>query len=75
MVDVGELGRGESEWNPPEKLSSLTANWEPGSSRVRRDDDRPCFKRWIWELANWRSHRNLKQKKSENMFEARNMNA
>ena len=65
MVDVGELGRGESEWNPPEKLSSLTANWEPGSSRVRRDDDRPCFNRWIWELANWRSHRNLKQKKSE----------
>lgn len=44
-VDVGELGRGESEWNPPEKRSSLTENWEPGSSLVRRDDDRPCFKR------------------------------
>lgn len=45
MVDVGELGRGESEWNPPEKLSSLIENCEPGSSLVRREDERPCFKR------------------------------
>lgn len=60
MVDVGELGWGEFEWNLFEKLLLLIVNWELGSFCVWWDDDWFCFKCWIWELVNWRLYCNLK---------------
>lgn len=59
MEEVGELIRCESTDRKLEYSSWEEIILELPESRVRRDEERPCFNRWICVCAYCKSHRKL----------------